>query len=177
MAPTARSSGDLVITIGKLTRTHGVRGEFRLVPYFSDAIVSLIGYDVTLTPERGPVHVRKLLDLRPGPKSLLATFAGIDSPEEGKKILPAMVTAPKRLLPPLPDGEYYYEEIIGLPAFDEAGTPLGRLTEFFEAGEKDVWTFTDDAGRELMLPCLPETIIKVDLDAERIVVRPMEVVE
>ncbi len=177
MATTARSSGDLVIAIGKLTRTHGVRGEFRLVPYFTDALIALRGKEVTVSPDRSPARRLKLLDLRPGPKSLLARFEGIDNPEEGKNLLPAIISAPKRMLPPLPQGEYYYEEIIGLPAFDEAGNSVGRLTEFFETGEKDVWTFTADDGSELMLPCLPETIIKVDLDAERIVVRPMEIVE
>ncbi|MBF0171318.1 MAG: 16S rRNA processing protein RimM [Nitrospinae bacterium] len=177
MAPSARASGDLAIAVGKLTRTHGVRGECRLVPYFEDALFALRGKSVTLTPQGRPAHQRKLLELRPGPKSLLARFEGIDSPEAAQPILPAVVTAPKRLLPPLPKGEYYYEEIIGLPAYDEAGRALGRLTEFFEAGEKDVWTFTGDGGQELMLPCLPETILSVDLEAERIVVRPMETVE
>jgi 16S rRNA processing protein RimM len=155
-----------------------VRGELRLTPFFEEAVDALVGKTVSLIRESDNRSLTlTMIGLRPGPKSLLAAFDRIDSPEAAADYVNSLIIARKGDLPPLPEGRYYYEEIIGLPAYDEAGRFVGRLADFFEAGEKDVWTFVDDAGVETMTPCLPETVLNVDLEAERILLRPMEVIE
>lgn len=99
---------------------------------------------------------------------------GIDSPEEARLICPATALAPLKLMPPLPEGKYYYEQIVGLPVVNLEGEPLGRLAGFFSAGEKDVWQIKTADGGELLLPCIPETLKKVDLSKGEIVMEPME---
>lgn len=167
------------IAIGRLRRPHGVHGEIKFEPYFDDDVIALFsGAQVTLAPEGGASHfTARLLSVRPGGKLLIAAFEGIASPEDARKLTHCEALVPRERMPNLPEGRYYFEEIVGLPVFSPEGERLGALAGFFPAGEKDVWEIRTDRGGEILLPALPETVLKVDLDEGMIVVRLMEEVE
>ena len=75
---------------------------------------------------------------------------------------------------PLPEGEFYLYQIIGLDVFDESGTGLGTLAEVIQAGEVDVYVVRDATGREQLFPALKEVVLDIDPKARRMVVRPQE---
>lgn len=165
------------IAIGKLVKPHGIRGEFKLLPYFREAIESLAGEPVYIEPERLNSKFELALESVRGGDPLIAKFKGIDTPEDAKKIVPAIIKVDRKKIPPLPDGQYYYEEIINLPVYTPSGERLGKLTGFFPAGEKDVWEITSDNGKETLIPCIDETVKEVDIVNGKIVVKLMEEIE
>src|SRR5690606_38121729 len=78
---------------------------------------------------------------------------------------------------PLPEDEYFYYQLIGLPVYDEAGTFLGRLEEILETGANDVYVIRGGPGGELLLPALKSVIPRIDLEDGRIVARPLRYYE
>ncbi len=175
-SPCPRGSSELPIAVGRVTKPHGVKGAAKIFPFFEEALFSMIGHNVTVAPEkmRGETKTLMVESVRGGGASLIIEFKGFTTPEQVRGMSPAIVVAPKGKLPPLPEGRYYYEEIIGLPVFNIEGVELGLLADFFTAGEKDVWSIKTPDGGEILTPCLPETIIDVDLEKERITVQLME---
>lgn len=166
----------LKITIGRLHRPHGVRGEIKLKPFFeAETMLRFEDSVVTLAPEdRSRPFDIKLSSLRPGGKSMIASFDGIDSPDKAGRLTHCQVQVQRESMPDLPEGRYYYEEIVGLPVFTPDGEEIGVLDGFFSAGEKDVWSIKIKDGGELLVPCVPETLKEVDIKNRRIVLEPME---
>lgn len=70
----------------------------------------------------------------------------------------------------MPEGTYYWHQLIGLAVVDEAGLPLGQVAEVFRAGENEVYRVEGDAG-ELLIPALSEFVREIDLEAGRMTVR------
>lgn len=75
-------------------------------------------------------------------------------------------------LPPLPRGEYYRFQLVGLTAVDAAGRALGTVAEIIETGANDVLRIDSPQTKELLVPMLAQTVLSVDLDAKRIVLDP-----
>ncbi|HEX2141593.1 MAG TPA: ribosome maturation factor RimM [Candidatus Limnocylindria bacterium] len=70
----------------------------------------------------------------------------------------------------LPEGTYYWHQLVGLEVTDEDGTPLGTLVEVFRAGENEVYRI-EGAGGELLLPSLREVVRGIDLESGTMIVR------
>lgn len=67
----------------------------------------------------------------------------------------------------LPDGEYYVDQLLGLPVLTDTGKPLGLLTDVLNTPANDV--YVTDSGT--LIPVASDFIVKVDLEAGQIVVR------
>lgn len=70
----------------------------------------------------------------------------------------------------LPEGSYYWHQIVGLQVADEAGHELGRVVEVFRAGGNEVYRIEGPAG-ELLIPALRDVVRSIDLAAGRMSVR------
>lgn len=71
---------------------------------------------------------------------------------------------------PLPEGHWYWHQIVGLTVTDEAGRPMGRVVEVFRAGENEVYRIEGPRG-EILLPALRDVVLRVDLQAGTMTVR------
>jgi 16S rRNA processing protein RimM len=72
---------------------------------------------------------------------------------------------------PLPEGTFYWHQIVGLRALDESGTELGTVVEVFRAGENEVYRVEAGSGDELLLPALRDVVLAMDLEAGTMTVR------
>lgn len=162
------------IAVGKLGRPHGTRGEIKLDAFFdADVIERLVGARLILTRDNPPFRRELVFQwLRPGPGRDIAKFEGYDAPETVREITNCSVAAPRELMPALPPGRYYTEEIIGLPVTDPGGAPLGVLAAVIPAGGRDVWEIRAPNGGETLIPCSPGTLVSVDMERGIIVMRP-----
>jgi 16S rRNA processing protein RimM len=162
------------LTVGHLVNTHGIRGEVKVMPVtdFPEArfkagnrlIVShaTLG-DREFTVDRVRVH-RGFYILH---------FEGVDSINEveGYKGGTLQVNVEEQL--PLPEGEYYFHEIIGADVYDEAHHHLGVVKEILTPGANDVWVVKRPQKPDLLLPVIDECIRHVDIKQKKIVVHLM----
>jgi 16S rRNA processing protein RimM len=86
----------------------------------------------------------------------------------------AIVQVPEGDLPPLPEGEYYRFQLVGLDVFSLDGARLGVVEEVLETGANDVYRVRKPDGSEILIPALTHVVMEVDLTAKRIVVDPPE---
>lgn len=150
------------LAAGKIRRPHGVHGEM-VVELYTD-------FPERLRPRTkiylGEKHIPMTLrSIRTHNEGMLMGFVGIDTPEDAGRYRNQMIYKPIKNIPKLTEGEYYFHQLIGLHVVDETGNFLGKLTEVIETGANDVYTVTDTDGRELLLPAIPNVILKIDLDA------------
>jgi len=158
-----RSSGPAFLLIGKLGKTHGVHGEMDLQVYTDFPERLRHGKKLFLGQEKAVV----VLDtLRPKNKLMLVSFEGINSPEEARLMTNLEVFVKASDVPALPEGMFYHHELIGLRVY-EGENLLGVLTEILETGANDVFVVKIGETEELLLPDIPEVILEIDLDQNR----------
>jgi 16S rRNA processing protein RimM len=149
------------LAVGWIGRPHGVRGEVTL-------------YLTTDFPERlqpevqiflGETHIPMQIRARREHQGhLLLKFDGYDTPEAVGELRNQTVFVRADDRPPLPEGEYYHHQIIGLQAIDEQGQILGKVTEILSTGSNDVYVVQPDTGAEILLPATEEVILDYDLE-------------
>ncbi len=148
-------------------RPHGVRGAL-LVEGYSHLIESLRPEgQVFLGEARIPATVR---DFRRHQKNFLLLIEGCHDRNAAERFRGQDIFVPFENARALGEGEYYHWQIIGLAVITEAGEALGVVEEILETGANDVYLVRGEGGETLLLPAIPEVILQVDLEAERLVV-------
>jgi 16S rRNA processing protein RimM len=70
----------------------------------------------------------------------------------------------------LPEGSYYWHELVGLQVEDPGGNRLGVVREVFRAGEAEVYRVELTDGGELLVPAVRDVVRRIDLEDGVIVV-------
>lgn len=156
------------LVVGKLRRPHGVRGEIlmQVITDFPERLTS--GVLVYAGEAHTPLRIRSA---RPHAQGLLLAFEGYDSPEAIGAWRNALLFVPTADRPPLPDGEYYHHQLLGLKVVDQAHRPLGFLKEILLTPANDVYVVQAPDGSELLIPAVEAFISKIDLTEEIIQVQ------
>lgn len=162
------------IAVAYITRTKGVRGDVK-----AQALThSLERFDelseVLLQKKGQPDQPLRLERWRPERPGLLLKFAGIDTPEEAKKILSGgYVTIAPTQAAPLPEDTFYVFDLIGCRVEDESGQQLGKILEVLEMPSTDVYQVRGELG-ELLIPAVSDFIVHISIPERRLVVRGIE---
>jgi 16S rRNA processing protein RimM len=152
------------LAVGKLRRPHGVRGEI-LMEVLTD-FPERLKRGMTLFV--GPTHQKmRLSSLRSQDQALLVSFRGLKDSESAGELRNQMVYVRAEDRPPLPEGEYYHHQLIGLQVVNEDGAPLGVVKEILETGANDVYVVLPPDGPEILLPATNDVILEIDLAGGR----------
>ncbi|WP_421854651.1 ribosome maturation factor RimM [Novosphingobium sp.] len=119
------------VTLAAISGAHGVGGEVRL-KLFGEGVESLKAH---ARFNDGALTLTKLRD--DGKGGAIGRFAEVADRTAAEKLRGTVLTVPRASLPPLAEGEYYYTDLIGLPAVSTAGEVLGTCiaVENFGAGD------------------------------------------
>lgn len=153
------------LVVGLLRRPHGVRGEI-MIEIITDFPERLkVGEKFYLGDAHMPVTVRSSRKHKQG---ILLSFEGINDRDEIGAHRNSYLYVDVNDWPPLPEGEYYDYELLGLEVIvEETGEVLGELVEVLETGANDVYVVESESGQEYLLPAIPEVVLDVDLDTEQ----------
>jgi 16S rRNA processing protein RimM len=163
----------MLISIGKVQKPHGVKGELK-IELLTDHPGRFSALErVFLASPRGEVRQCTVSTVRYRNGKPFLLLAGYDSPEKARELNGWLVQVPEEEAVPLPEGQYYWFELIGMEVESEAGERLGRIVDIFPTGSNDVYVM--QAGkREIYLPATKEVIRQVDRKARRMVIRVLE---
>ncbi len=64
----------------------------------------------------------------------------------------------------LPEGSYYWHQVVGLGVEDPSGARLGVVREVFRAGEAEVYRVELTDGGELLVPAVRDIVRGIDLE-------------
>jgi len=128
------------------------------------------GSELLLEGEDSP---RRVVDTELGGRVPVLRLEGIDERDAAQALVGRYLEAPTRSLP---DGSYYWHQLIGLKVTDPTGAALGTVEEVFRAGENEVYRIVGPGG-EVLVPALREVVRRIDLEAGEMVVdyQPEEV--
>ena len=100
----------------------------------------------------------------------IIALEGIDDRDVAAFLRNQLVFVPSAEEPPLPEGEYYHHQLIGLKVQTPEGRDLGALSEILLTGANDVYVVLGPDGSELLLPAIGDVVLNIDLELGRILV-------
>jgi 16S rRNA processing protein RimM len=99
----------------------------------------------------------------PGGRYRLRLFLeGVDSRDRALAWAAAAVLVPPGTLAALPEGEFYWRDLIGLHVRSADGATLGRIAEIVATGSADVLVIRREGRRDLLLPVVAEWIVRLE---------------
>lgn len=156
------------VAVGRITRTHGVKGEVAVLPL--SEIRARFGPGSTLFLDEREDRPVTVAGSRPHHQRLLVAFRGIDDRTAAEALRGRYLFVPASSSPSLPEGEYWGHDLVGCEVFAEDGRSIGRIREILHTQANDVWAVDGQDG-EVLLPALKDVIEEVDVAGRRIVVR------
>jgi 16S rRNA processing protein RimM len=108
-----------------------------------------------------------------GGRTLVVYLAGIATREAAEGVVGRYLEMPPQ---GLPDGAYYWDDLVGLSVHDPRGVVVGELVEIFRAGENEVYRIVGPAG-ERLVPALKRAVLEIDLAAGRMTVADDDAIE
>lgn len=164
-----------LISIGKIVRTHGVRGAVKVHPYGETLAASAPGDRFHLEAAPGkPDRLLTLSSLRAQKSDWLAEFEEVGDMEAALAVVGSEILVPPERLSVPDDDEYYHYQLLGLSVETVTGVRLGVLRQILETGANDVYVVEREGGGESLIPAIADVIVRVDLEAGLMIVEPPE---
>ncbi len=159
-----------LISIGKITAPHGVRGEVRVIPDtdFPERFEQM----KTIRLDDG--SVLPVLGVKYHKHFVLLTLKGIDSKNAAEPLRNKVIQVRPDELVPLPAGHYYHFQIIGLEVFTEDGEFLGQVKDIITTGSNDVYVVEQEGQRPVLVPALKRVVLDIDLPGGKMKVKLQE---
>jgi 16S rRNA processing protein RimM len=157
------------LAVGRIAKAHGIRGEVAVDVLSDDPDRFAPGARVfagerSLTVATSRAHQGRVLVL----------FDGISDRNEAEGLKDAELTIPLSEARPLDDEwSFYPHQLAGLSVVDEQGGELGTMERVDESPGADLW-IVRVKGREILVPAVRDIVVRVDLAAKTIVLRPPE---
>lgn len=157
------------VTLGCLGKTHGLQG-WMWVRSGCDPADGIFGYQ--------PLHARQGKQTLPirweksqvHAKGLIAKIVGIDTPEQAKAWISAVLEVPRDALPDAGEDSWYWADLEGLTVVSADGLEFGVVDHLFDTGGGAIMSVRTK-GKEHLIPFVMDQVIQsVDIAAKRITV-------
>ena len=154
------------VVIGKFGRPHGIKGLISVISFTDprENILNYSGWHAYINKQWQPL---KMLDLTSNSKNIIAKVEGYIEREDLAYLTNIEIGIKSEQLPVLDDGEFYWNQLIGMEVVTVEGVLLGQVTELLSTGANDVLVIAGE--KRHLIPYLPgKSIIKVN-DSQRII--------
>jgi 16S rRNA processing protein RimM len=156
------------VILGKVTGIYGVSGWIKVLSYTRPR-QNIFSYTPWQVGQKDNWETWELEQSQVHGKGLIAKLKGLDDRELAGTRIGQDIAVNRNQLPDLPDGEYYWCDLIQMEVVNQNGENLGRVTEIKETGANDVLVVTGNT-RHLIPLIFDQYIINVDQDLARIMV-------
>ena len=143
---------DSPVTLAAISGAHGITGEVRL-KLFGEGVAALKRHS---TFNDGKLTLEKLRDDTKG--GAIARFAEVTDRTAAEALRGTVIAVPRSTLPPLAEGEYYYADLIGLPAVSTTGEDLGHCIAVDNYGAGDILEIERPDKKRFMVPMKAEAV-------------------
>jgi 16S rRNA processing protein RimM len=155
------------VELGRVLRPHGLDGGLLVSLHSEDPSNLLDSPTVALRAAPGTIPFRvessSPAGAAPGGRHRVRLqLAGIDSRDRAVVWMDAAVLVPPGNIQPLPVGEFYWRDLIGLEARSADGASLGRIDEIVATGGADVLVIRREGRRDLLLPVVSDWILRLE---------------
>lgn len=162
-----------LITIGRIVKVWGLKGEVKVLPLTHDPERFERLPSVLIVSPEGKEQKRRIKGLRYIKGDVLLSLEGIRSAQQAKGLIDHFIKIPESDLEPLPEGEYYIFQMIGIEVSTDQGTHIGTLTDIFSTGSNDIYVVTE-GNKEYLVPAIKDIVKEIDIERKRMVIHPIE---
>ncbi|SDV50898.1 ribosome maturation factor RimM [Chitinasiproducens palmae] len=162
-----------LIEVGVILQAYGVRGQVKVVPHGQggDALLNARTWWID---RHGALSVVSGVRARLHSGSVVAGWAGCDDRDAAEALRGARIKVRRGDFPTLPDGEFYWVDLIGITVSNPSGDVLGTVVDLVDNGAHSVLRVvapgTGDDAVERLIPFVDAYLVEVDVPGRRIVV-------
>jgi len=163
-----KSSEPKFITIGKIIAPWGIKGKLK--------VEVITDFPQRFTPSskiyinRQPMTINST-EWHKG--KAIIKLNTIDSIEDAQGLRGQPIEIHHSQVYPLPEGQYYHFQLIGLEVWTTQGELLGTVTDILTADSNDNYVVRGAKG-EILIPAIEDVIKSIDLDKGCIVIEAIE---
>ena len=153
--------------MGRVIGPWGVRGWIKVAPY-GDRPEGLVNQRAWwLDDGDGGWTRRDVGEARVHSGTVVASLAGIDTPEAAKLWKGRVVAVPRESLPKAKRGEIYLADLVGLTVVTVSGATLGTVVAVEDYGGHPLMRVAAEAS-ERLVPFVEPIVRSLDLEARRV---------
>jgi 16S rRNA processing protein RimM len=163
-----------LVLVGRVVKPQGRHGEVAVLPITDreDRFPRLA--HAFLPADGGEAREVRVERVWPHKGRFVVKLAGVDSIDAAEALRGLELRIAEQELAELPQGSYYYHQLVGLQVEDEAGAPLGSVGDVLETGAEARVLVVRGEGEETLVPFAAWFVREVDLERRRLVVRRPE---
>lgn len=150
-----------------------MKGELKALPLSDNIHILKADSTVLLSTPEGVQENKKIKSIKKHNKYFIISFYEVFDKESAAKYRDSTVNVKKDLLPALNEGEYFYDQIIGLSVYTTVGNILGKVVDIFETGSNDVYVIKNN-DKEYLIPAIKDVVKKIELKENRIIIKVMD---
>jgi len=160
-----------MIVLGRIAAPFGVKGWLKIQPFGDDPLTWGKMPYWWLAPEPEAPNEQwaqyALRGCQAHGKGLIVSLEGIVDRTAAEPFSGWYIAAPRESLPQPEENEYYWDDLVGMAVYDEAGEMLGEVTGLLSTGAHDVLQ-VQDGDVERLIPFVGAYVLDVDLVARSI---------
>lgn len=157
------------LLIGEVTKPHGLRGQVKVHSYASSKESFFPGRHIYLG--RGEeIKEWVISETKVLGNSVLLMLQGLENREQSEQLVGYSVYLDEKELKALPEGEYYWYQLIGSRVYNDQDRFLGIMEGIISTAAHDIWVVRD-GEKELLLPAVEDFILAVNKSSGEIRVR------
>lgn len=157
-----------LLVVGQIVKTHGVRGEVKVLPMTDDVMRFKKLKKVFIDGEEKVINGCKFQS-----KRVILKISGIDTIEEAEKYKNKYLEIEREDAAELSEGHYYIADIIGCNVFDTDNKELGKVYDVIETGSNDVY-WVKGGEEEVLIPALKDIVVDIDVCENKIIIKPVD---
>ncbi len=155
------------ITIGRVRKPHGVRGEVT-IGVLSDVSERFVaGSVVDIVLPDGQRRSARISAVRGRKGEAIVHFAGLETRDQAEELRAAVLEVDRSRVPDAPPGTFYFFELIGCECTDRRAGELGQVARVLDDGG-GLLLEIEAGARSLLVPFVEAYIQDVDIANRRI---------
>jgi len=160
---------DSLVTLGLINGVYGVRGWVKIFSFTSPKENILKYKNLRLKLNSQWLDCKVEAGKKHG-KGIIAKLEGYENRDLAAKLIKAEIAVSRDELPELPEGEYYWSDLLGLEVVNLENTAYGRVDQMMETGVNDVMVVVK-GDKERLIPFIQGMYVKnIDLEQKQIIV-------
>lgn len=162
-----------MIRIGVLSRVHGIRGALFFHPDLEGSETILACEALSVGKDATALRSLEVESIRPNPSGFLIQLKGIGDRDAAETLKGLSVFVPRSALPPLEEGEFFADDLIGLSVRTPDGQTVGVVAQLIDTGGVPVLEVVQDE-RSWQIPLADPFIERIDTEAGYVIATPID---
>ena len=163
----------MYVELGKLVGVWGVKGWVKLHSYTrnrADISQYKTWYLKAPRSTAEPTAI-KVVSCREQGQGIVAQFDGVTDRDQAAMMTGQTILVKQADLPALPEGEFYWQELIGLTVKNDK-TTIGQIDSILETGANDVLVCKNaqSSQADVLIPYIDSVVLEVDRKASVMIV-------